>query len=360
MTKKANISVFMDESGNTGSNLLDPTQPVFTFVGIGIMHSQFKKIENKILKLKEKYKVKTELHGTAIFRRKKEQIIREIAETLMKHNFQLFLNITEKRFVIASLIESDFFDPVYNDKCDNSWTHPSSVRFENANFLFKHLSHETINVCGKFFSTGNGINNAYKCILQDIKGKKYKLPLWEILQGAEPHLAELERITKSVLSDDNTIHTPNFFAYTGLINKIENHYRVEKNYCNLIFDSSKQFNASFLKALSLLQNAKPSEFIFPDRIPLIAGYTSILVFSSQNSEENIFLQCADILSSCINRVMTQILIHGEEAQLTDAELFTLVLIYFHWKDFEDIFCDYICSADLLYRIHRTLVKNQPT
>jgi len=258
-------------------------------------------------------------------------------------------------------IESDFFDPVFNDKCDNSWTYPLDDRVENANFLFKHLSEESLRACGKFFSTGEDIKKAYKLILRDIKDKKYKLPLWEILHGAEPHLDELEKITKQVLSDQKTIHAPNFFTYTGLINKIEHYYsNVKKRKCNLIFDSSKEFNLAFLNAFNTMRKAKRTALLFPQRrIPLIAGYKAVLSFKAESSKDNIFIQCADLLASGINRVMTKILIYGENAPLSDAELFILVLVFFHWKDFDDVFCDYVCSGELLFRMYQTLSRNSP-
>ena len=355
------VTAFMDESGNTGSNLLDSSQPVFTFVGIGINNANLNSIKKEILFLKEKHNIRAELHGKAIFKRGKDKIIRDIAELLMAHHFQLFISIAEKRFVIASFVESDFFDPVFNDKCDNSWTYPLKERAENANFLFKNLSEEALIACGTFFSKGEAIQNAYKLILRDIKGKKYKLPLWEILQGAEPHLAELERITKQVLSDEKTIHAPNFFCYTGMINKIEHYYsHIAHRKCTLIFDSSREFNLAFLKALKTMQKAAPSTLLFPERrIPLLTGYTSILKFTAESSEDNLFIQCADLLASSINRVMCKIFVDGEDVKLSDAELFTLVLTFFHWKDFEDTFCDYVCSGELLFKMYRTLIKNQP-
>jgi len=356
-----NETVFMDESGNTGSNLLDPSQPLFTFVAIGINNSELKSLENAILSLKAKHNIKTELHGKAVFKRGKDSIIRAIAELLMDNNFQLFIGIAEKRYVIASLIESDFFDPEFNDKCDNSWTYPSEDRVENASFIFKHLTEETLLACSKFFSTGDDIKSAYKMIFRDIERKKYKIPLGKILRGAEPHLDELERITKQALSTEKTIHTPNFLIYMGLINKVEHYYEdIAEKKCNLIFDSSKEFNLAFLNAFKTMQKAKPAGFLFPQRrVPIIFGYKAILAFEAESSKNNIFIQCADLFASAINRVITKIFTHGENVQLSDAELFTLALVVLHWKEFEDVFCDYVCSGELLFKMYTTLSRQCP-
>ena len=63
MRGKMDVTVFMDESGNTGSNLLDRSQPVFTFVGIGIDNTYLNGIKNELLSLRRRYNLQSELHG---------------------------------------------------------------------------------------------------------------------------------------------------------------------------------------------------------------------------------------------------------------------------------------------------------
>lgn len=353
-------TVFLDESGNTGSNLLDTTQPLFTFVGIGIRNDKVSHVTTEVNELRIKHNIRSkELKGTKIFKRGKDRIIREIAELLITHNFSLFINIAEKKYVIASFIESDFFDPVFNDKCDNTWTHPLKERTDNANFLYKYLTDETIKACGNFFSTGQSIEEAYWLIYRDIKDKEYKLPLAEILLGAESHLKSLARITKRVVSDDSTIHAPNFFTFCDLMNKIEHFYSSSNQECFLCFDSSRQFNVSFIKIYNALKNAPPAALIAPERLPFLAGYQSIKDIMVEDSKDNLLLQCADLLATSINKVMCKILTYSSNTKFTDAELFILVLIFFHWKDFGKYFCSYVCSGELLYKMYLALKDNQP-
>lgn len=353
-------SVFLDESGNTGSNLLDVDQPVFTFVGVGIGDCSIHEVTDRINTIKSKYNIRAdELKAKELFGRGKDGLIREVAELLMEKQFQLFINIAEKRFVIASFIESDFFDPVFNDRCDDSWSHPVDDRNQNANFLFKHLSVEATRACGTFFSTGSNIEDAFWLVYRDINGKKYKMPLAEILLGAQVHLEELSRITKRVVSDDSTIHAPNFFTFCDLLNKIEHYYVTVNEDCWLYFDSSRQFNTSFVRTYTSLKNAPPSAFIVPDRIPFRTGYASIKGMTVLDSKDSVLLQCADLLATAINRVMQKILKYSSEAKLSDAELFILALIFFHWQNFEDLFCSYVCSGELLSKLFLTVQKNAP-
>lgn len=53
--------IYIDESGNTGSNLLDPDQPFLTFMGIGFDKDQVSKVEKEVGKLKRKFKMQNEI-----------------------------------------------------------------------------------------------------------------------------------------------------------------------------------------------------------------------------------------------------------------------------------------------------------
>jgi hypothetical protein len=196
-------------------------------------------------------------------------------------------------------------------------------------------------------------------LLRDLKNKKYKLPLREVLKGAEAHLEKLSEITKSVLIDEPTIHTPNLFSYFSLINKIEHfYYRIGKK-CDLVFDSSREFNIAFLKALETMKKATRAALIVPGKIPFITGYKSIQSFKTEDSKGNVLIQCADLIGSCIKRSVQKVLWSGEAAPVSETELFFLVLVFSHWTEFDDIFCDFMCSAELAFKIYKVLDKNKP-
>ena len=185
------------------------------------------------------------------------------------------------------------------------------------------------------------------------------MPLAEILLGAESHLKSLAVITKQVVSDDSTIHAPNFFTFSDLMNKIENFYSSINQECCLCFDSSRQFNISFIEIFNILKNATPAALIVPERLPFLAGYQAIKNMMVEDSKVNLLLQCADLLATSINKVMCKILTYSSDTKFTDAELFVLVLIFPHWKDFGEYFCSYVCSGELLYNMFLALKANQP-
>ena len=95
-------TVFLDESGNTGSNLLDFNQPIFTFVGIGIDHEKMAQILLDVEDIKSKYSFNRNqrLHAINIRKKRRNNLVKEILELLLEYKCFLFVNIAEKRFVI--------------------------------------------------------------------------------------------------------------------------------------------------------------------------------------------------------------------------------------------------------------------
>jgi hypothetical protein len=95
---------------HTGSNLLDADQPIFTLVGIGVKNLRHEHIAKQIKSLKSKYKIgdDVELHTKSVFKRGKEKIARDIMEILIEDGVELFFSLVEKRFAIATFIESVF------------------------------------------------------------------------------------------------------------------------------------------------------------------------------------------------------------------------------------------------------------
>ena len=354
----------MDESGNTGSDLLNLKQPIFTFVGIGINHENMVEILNEIEEIKRNHNidVNRQLHAKKINEKTRNLISKEIVDVLIKNNFSLFFSIAEKKFVIATYIDSEFFDPAYNEKCDNTWTYPSEEMNKRANFFYSHLSDETLYVCGKVFQDGSNIKEAYDLVKADIHGKSYDIDLYNILQGVESHLNEIAEIIKSQNSSENVLgasagvlQSPNFFSFCGLINKIEQYYTtIGNNETELIFDSSRQFNRAFINIFEKYKNAEKTILQFEEKFPLVFGYESLNRFRYEKSQNSIFLQLSDLIATSLKNVVQKIYFDDGTAQYNDFEAFMLYLSMSHYREFGNIFCDFVISDDLISKLLRTM------
>lgn len=354
----------MDESGNTGSDLVNLSQPIFTFIGIGINHENMVPILNEVEEIKRKHNidVNRQLHAKRIKEKTRNVISKEIIDSLIKNNFSLFFSIVEKKFVIATYIDSEFFDPVYNKKCDNTWTYPSDEMNRRANFFYNHLSDETFDVCAKAFQDGCKIKEAYELVKADIRGKSYDIDLYNILQGVESHLDELAEIIKSQNSSANVLgasagvlQSPNFFSFCGLINKIEQYYTtIGNNEIELIFDSSRQFNRAFINIVEKYKNAEKIILQFKEKFPLVFGYERINKFRYEKSRNNIFLQLSDLIATSLRNVVQKIYFDDGMSQYNDFEAFILYLSTSHYREFGNIFCDFVISDSLISKLIKTM------
>lgn len=349
-------SIYLDESGNTGSDFLNLTQPIFTFVGIGINHNNMARIINGVedVKIRHNRRLDQPLHAKKINDKTRNLISKEIFDLLIKNKSNLFISISEKKFVIATYIDSDFFDPVYNSKCDNTWTHPSPEMNKRSNFLYENISDETFAVCGSAFRDGNDIKKAYELVRADIKNKKYEIDLYDILIGVEPNLDDLAEVIKTQNSSANilgasagVLQSPNFFSFCALINKVEQLYsKIGVNNIELVFDSSIQFNRAFLNIFDKLKNAEKTTVQFKDSFPLIFGYESLDKFRYENAKSNIFLQISDIVATSIKNVVQKIYIDNGTSKYNDFETFILYFLTSYFREFGDTFCSFVIPDSL--------------
>jgi len=350
--------VFIDEAGNTGSRLIDE-QPFLSMIGIGLPVDNLQSVLTYLDKLKSREKI-TRLHAKKLCHWRRHKLARELLEMLMEEELSLFISICEKKYVIATFIENDFFDPVYNDKCDNSWTHPNG-KSERANLIFQCLSDEVSNACAHFFHKGENGKEAYKLVLNCLKDTY----LYDHLVGLR--ISELEEIIKEINSNPTeqsrrkgVSKSPNLFAMLGLLSKIEYYYREAINEeVGIVFDSSPQYDSSFLTFFSLLKNAKPSLMYNDKAIPQVFGYTHLKELKCVSSESEPMLQIADVVITSINDLMRKLVSAKKPISLEDSERFILWLIYQHWQKFDNRFCDYVVSTAHMKKIWDTLVENAP-
>lgn len=356
-------TVYIDESGNTGSNLLDFSQPIFTFVGIGIDHENMIPILLSLDQIKTRFRLPKDhaLHAKKLTQKTREKLSREILELLIQYRFDFFYSVVEKKFTIATYVDSEFFDPVYNDKCDNSWTLPSHKHNERADFFYNNLTEQAFLACGKAFQTGEGVKEAYELVNESIKGKKWDLDLYDIIQGAESHLEKLASDLSSFNSSNAELgipagvaQSPNFFTFCGLINKIEYFYSIRENSSvHLVFDSAAQFNAAFLKFFERFRDAEKMVFHFKGKVPRIFGFENVRSFTDESRKNSAFLQMSDIVATAIKDVVQKVYLDDGTQHYSEVECFILFLTIGHWEKFEDRFCDFIVSSQLLKKLYST-------
>lgn len=339
MQQDSNFKIYVDESGNSGKNLLDSKQPFFTLGAVVIAESQLAEIQRFTdaipNPLKDEY---GEAKGNNVASYDQRLALKIVGELLPGHAEMFFFSVLEKKFMIAGQIVEHFFDFYYNDKTDESWTQKSNLKIELANFFYENLSDEAIANVHESFVNPDVINirSSFDQIRSEIKNVEYKFDVELIMSGAELHLKSLsdsiqlvnKKNTVAKRIPKNTISTPNVTTFFELICRVEKYLASRSIKSILVFDSSEQFNRVYETLLRRMILAKKAEIAISSRESIQFGFEQITDFTTGNSKQFIGLQLVDFLTSIVNHVFAKI-IRKEEKELTkeDLQLVGLVFIY---------------------------------
>lgn len=121
------MQVYLDESGNTGSNWLDNQQPFFVYGGWIIKEKYYDIAVNILRKCFSKSKA-DELKSGYIWRRKRQQLI-DFLKGMMEEAYAIpCFGVADKRYMIAAKIVETFFDCEYNPYVNKYLTHRSDLK----------------------------------------------------------------------------------------------------------------------------------------------------------------------------------------------------------------------------------------
>jgi hypothetical protein len=269
-------------------------------------------MESQIAILRKKYRIArdAELKSSKLLGSERDGIVKEIIERLIHVGAIIFVEVAEKRFNICSFFVEDVLDPKFNDECDNSWTHPRPEKPQIAQILYDRLSDDTIALMGKALRSGGDLKIVLERVLAETRKVRSGIPIRRLFTGAKPHLDHLSSVIASVVVknenlgvDTGVVQSPNFFAYTDLINNVENFYARRASRVKLVFDSSPQYNRSYAKYLERLMNAPHTVLSFPGKQPLIFGYKAIQGLDTVDSKLFTLMQCADLVASGIAKTI---------------------------------------------------------
>jgi hypothetical protein len=331
------IKTYIDESGNSGKNLLDLEQPFFTLGAVLLDDSKLNEATKFISKIPNDLKNEQgEIKGNNIACYNQSLAIEFLSEFLPKNADMFFFSVLEKKFMIAGQIVENFFDYVYNDNTDESWTYKSEIKINLANFFYDKLSDNTIFNVHKAFLSANTIDlqNSFKEIMNEIQNVKYNFDVASIMNGAEKYLDELayslmETNKKNTIArgiPKNTISTPNVTTFFELINRIENYLSECNTKSKLIFDNSEQYNKVFKELLCKMVNAPRKKVALSYNECIQFGFKSLVDFVFEDSKQYVGLQIVDFLASIINHIFSKI-IHKQDNELTQEDISLVSIVY---------------------------------
>ncbi len=345
--------IYIDEAGNTGSDIMGEQQPVFVLAGVMINSEQekdiFKLLDEQFNANKEKEEL--EIKGNKWSKSpKKAHALQMIIDEILSQGGVISVVIIEKRYMAGAMVIDNFFDYVYNDIEDQRWVNDKTVKMKGANYYFERMSDELATKVWNLFQVKREIPEYEQAIdelinITDID--EYKA----LLQGAKPHLPKMVKdlfdkdLPNDFLGDipTRTMRAPNFSAFNTLTNMLIPICQYDEVQAALIVDEQKQFEKSYHNLYRIFSNIdipyirigkEPNDCIYSWK-----GFITGLSVANSKTEPGI--QLADIVASSICNLMAKTQTN-ESVSYLELDRFNMCLLHTLDKSLHSV--HYVVSA----------------
>ena len=291
---------YIDESGNTGNDLLNSSQKIFCLASVSIPSSEMENLKNYIREKFESVKEKEEKEIKAtkwIKAPKKNKVLQEIIQKMKCSGCDFSAVIIEKQYMLAALIVDNFLDGAYNDNKDYTWCNNKEEKIKAAQYFYEVLNDEDYDLILPAFtsSTIENVQNAIHIVIEKTKDYRYK----KMLEGCD--VQELFENDLAVTLNnggrsESVTRSPNYTAF-GTLGGMVAKNALNKNYqTRIIFDNCYLCNEAYQHIYDLFMQMRPHPF-FEKLTGLSSWENYIRDFSIADSKESLFLQTADVIAT---------------------------------------------------------------
>jgi len=313
---------YVDETGNTGSNLFDPAQPTFmtsallTKKEFDFFHSQ------AVKKLAAKLGVDA-LHANELGLTRIEAIAADLLQVITVSGAQFLFCVVKKPDLAATKLFDTLFDSGENFAVP--W-HAYNVRPLRLLLLFKVTALLDENLTKRFWSCLMELNKdravqAFVEVVRELAARVGRLPdarsrqiVSEGFQWAldNPDAIYFHSNSKSLRRG----HLPNMVAFPDLLRGIDNHSKKwKKKVEKIIHDRQSEFGASLREWHTMYSNAKPDPLFMPlgevHYVRRVAGSDFLIM----PSPESAGLQVADVILWLFKQVERGVRLQGACSRL---------------------------------------------
>lgn len=337
----AEITYFIDESGNTGDlilggdNLTFGDQPYFGLGCLGITH--IKAFEDDINELKKKHRIQAaDIKSTKIYKNKPKFIL-DLIKLIAKQKIPFFVELVEKKFFIATNIAFYLVWPPYFSGGEGEKT--DYIRNVFAQFITLHAPNEVFTNYFKACKSQSkqDILQAFETLLNFAKSNT-SIQHRHLAESVEETMDDFEVMLKKEASEEKAIRRflpvpdtgkkgkdvwilPNYSSLTNLYARVNHAHDGNIKKVKLVHDVQTQFDDILFLAKQAVESATPERKISP-----IANYRFLeqAELSMTKSEDSLGIQAADILTGFIVRYAQDKVVYKIEPALELVEAFHLM------------------------------------
>lgn len=312
---------YCDESGNTGTDWMNSSQPYFVYGGWLIKENKENRIRPELYKLLSGFQ-EIDIKSKNVFKRSVGlKIFNNINDLMLNHEaFPIFV-ISDKRFMVAAKIVETFFDPEYNDSINNFMTYPIELKRSLATLI----------------STDTMILEDFTELIRNgtILLEKYKKIQNQLYSLFVSHNQMEVANTIKILEDRNLLKMIDEFESYSEFGKLKNKMTltiptlsmllqivelfasIDDDIVHVYHDEIRGYNNQIELLKKIFFKVKTPRIFLGENNFILSNYPHINDIKFIKSEDEIFIQMSDLLCGFVYRVFQKV---NKKVRLNDIEI----------------------------------------
>lgn len=314
--------VFIDESGNTGAQLFDEAQPIFTTVAL-ITRTDFDAVHCKAIAKLAAGLGEAQLHASKLGVARIEEIARPLHRILQRADPRFFVSRVEKRYILATKMFDLLFDPGENRAAA---VHIYNIRPLRISFAVKFADIVTEDMARRFWDAMMDTNadrarvgmirfcEEAIALLPGVRDKGLRERLEPALEWAKENPEAIYFHSDGKIARQG--HLPNLVGFGNLMDGVEAQSQAWRRPVRRIrHDRQSQFEGALRWWHELYANARPGQ------VPLLMGEmfraqrAGGSTFEISSAEASGGIQVTDVILWLFNRLARETEIGQESWRL---------------------------------------------
>ena len=296
-------SVYCDESGNSGPNLIDEHKPCYVLAGVLSPSADDGWLGTILDALRRDHHVEgTEFKGSRLLERAKGwRLLGDLLQAMGQQGGLPVYQIVEKRYAIAAKVVETYLDPLYNNRVQNDFLFDLDRKQDLAEAIhgLPLAALHDFSRSLPSFREAAALLSSLDALCSALRAAG-RTDISILLAGARrvtDEIARLERLTDEGEIPGSGMATLNFPIFTAFLYQVEHIGRVSRSRrINIIHDESKEFAPTFQWWFSRLRRAAPSTFRFSNGSWFSLPLQILRSFKTVPSHTSPGVQAADLIA----------------------------------------------------------------
>jgi hypothetical protein len=305
------LTAFLDESGNTGANYLDPQQPVHVVGGWIVRDSKRYRFARLVEQVQSAMDMPELKGGRMLATKKGRREMLRLHEEARAFAVPVY-SIWEKRFCAALKAVETFLDPVHNPRADWLPSDANLQRNEAAEVLLRALppSYFERFICAFREPSREGFGEVSRSMSVALQLAAEQRLAWSFagcVGDVLDEIVEAERSTEHFAPVPNSkglsrsvLASLNYPSFTQIIRAVDFMFESAQGRGVIVHDETSEFASSFQATFALFKRIGPGHLgQIEDGRSIRGGIGFVEELLLKKSQDEPLIQAADVLASAV-------------------------------------------------------------